>query len=84
MEKYVPINCNYYDELEALATRRQSVPIAYKNENGDRLEVESVIVDFFIKDKVEFLQLRSGLNIRLDYLISVNGLLLPTDGTCQI
>lgn len=79
MEKqtYQPISCSFYDELEAWATLKKHCVIEYQGEDGNELKVEGKIVDFFIKDKVEYLKLDSTQSIRLDYLIRVNGKALP-------
>ncbi|MCI5080102.1 MAG: Rho-binding antiterminator [Saprospiraceae bacterium] len=74
--KYTPINCSFYDELEALATLRRKADILYFDVEGKEQKVTDLIVDFFIEDKVEYMKLKSGQTIRLDYLISVNGLKL--------
>ncbi len=84
MRPYQPIDCNYYDELEALATLRREVPIEYRDVNGQKQNTQSVIVDFFIREKVEFLKLYNGLTIRLDDLLMVNGLVPPENGTCRV
>ena len=70
---YVPINCSFYDELEALATLRQTAVIRFTDESGKQIEVQGKIKDFFIRDRAEYLLLDSGLEIRLDYITSVNG-----------
>ncbi|MEZ4994320.1 MAG: hypothetical protein R2824_28105 [Saprospiraceae bacterium] len=70
---YVPISCSFYDELEALATLRQTAVIRFTDESGKQIEVQGKIKDFFIRDRAEYLLLDSGLEIRLDYITSVNG-----------
>ncbi|MCB0633882.1 MAG: hypothetical protein KDD15_29325 [Lewinella sp.] len=70
---YVPISCSFYDELEALATLRQTAVIRFADESGKQIEVQGKIKDFFIRDRAEYLLLDSGLEIRLDYITSVNG-----------
>ncbi|MCY7409779.1 MAG: hypothetical protein LH473_05865 [Chitinophagales bacterium] len=77
MKKYIPISCNYYDELEALATLKKTCIIIFKDEAEREISISGVIKTFFIKDKTEFLQLGSGEGIRLDRLISVDGKMLP-------
>lgn len=84
MKAYVPIDCNYYDELEALATKREFIEIKYRNEQGAIASTQSVIVDFFIENKVEFLRLKNGQSIRLDLLVSVDGRYPPNGGTCKV
>lgn len=73
MKNYQPISCNFYDELEALATLRSSCTIIYQDEHANRQETEGVIKDLYIRDKAEYLLLNTGFEIRLDQLISVNG-----------
>lgn len=70
---YTPINCSFYDELEALATLRQKALIKYSEDTVQTKETEGKIKDFFIRDGAEYLLLDTGLEIRLDYIISVNG-----------
>jgi Rho-binding antiterminator len=70
---YIPINCSFYDELEALATLRKLATIHYADEKGKTLEVSGKIKDFFIREQVEYLILDSGFELRLDYITSVNG-----------
>ncbi len=80
-EPYQPISCAYYDELEALATLRKNCWIVYKNEAGEQQEIEAVIKDFYIQDKVEYMLLSDGKQIRLDYILQVDGKPLP-GGNC--
>ncbi|MBK9730893.1 MAG: GNAT family N-acetyltransferase [Chitinophagaceae bacterium] len=75
---YSPINCNFYDELEALATSKKNIEILYRNEIGVRIISTGIIKTFFIENKAEFMQLENNLVIRLDKLISVNGKILPS------
>ena len=74
---YIPINCNYYDKLEAWAVLRQDVVIDHWLENGEEAQLKGRIVDFFIKEKAEYMKLADGQEIRLDYLIAVNGEEVP-------
>jgi Rho-binding antiterminator len=69
---YTPINCNFYDELEALATLRKSCVIEFEQE-GQTLSLQGVIVDLWNLEKVEYLKMQSGEVIRLDKLLSVDG-----------
>ena len=69
---YQPINCNYYDELEAIAVRRRLVEIQYLDLEGNQQEVNTRIVDFRTANKEEFAILENGLEIRLDRLVQVD------------
>ncbi|KST64568.1 hypothetical protein [Mastigocoleus testarum] len=73
MNKYKLVDCNFHDELEALAILRQLCKIIYQTEDDTILEVDSQIVDVYAANQEEFLKLKDGNEIRLDRLISVNG-----------
>ncbi|WP_143473748.1 hypothetical protein [Flavilitoribacter nigricans] len=70
---YVPISCSFYDELEALATLRKPAVIKYNETDAVTKTAEGKIKDFFIREGAEYLLMDTGLEIRLDYIISVNG-----------
>ncbi|RYY23421.1 MAG: hypothetical protein EOO04_14325 [Chitinophagaceae bacterium] len=76
MEKYVPINCDYYDELEALATTGKQVRVVYQ-ENGEQSEAHGIIKDLYTKESVEYMKLDNGFTLRLDKLVEVDGKLAP-------
>ncbi len=80
MEPYQPISCAFYDELEALATLRKRVQLVYRNELGHVAEIIGIIRNFATRNKAEFLILDSGIEIRLDRLIEVDG--KPLAGYC--
>ncbi len=73
---YQPIDCNFYDRLEAWATTRKSVTIEYLSGSLPSI-IHGVIITMFIKDKVEFLTLENGVDIRLDSIIAVDGIVMP-------
>lgn len=71
--KYQPINCSYYDELEAIATLRKKVEVEYYSKNKPVVINGVGIKDLYTREKEEFVVLSSGLTIRLDHLIQVDG-----------
>ena len=72
-ESYTPIDCNMYDVLLSNATLKKECIIVFKNK--DLIEtIKAIIVDVFTKAKEEFMQLNTGVIIRLDKIISVNGI----------
>lgn len=74
---YIPIECSFYDVLEAAATQRRRVALQYFN-NLRQLCLESGVIDtFFVRDKVEFMCLKSGEEIRLDHVIRLDDLPAP-------
>ena len=76
MEKYIPINCDFYDELEAIATIGKRVKIVFLDESA-KVIVQGVIRDLFTRESVEYMKLDSGLVIRLDKLVEIDGKLPP-------
>lgn len=81
MEVYKPINCSFYDILEAHATKKRYVRIQYFTDIHEFITVDAIIKDLYIKPdqngKAEFMLLNTGLEIRLDRLVSVDGKLVP-------
>ena len=77
MTSYIPINCSYYDELEAAATQRRVVTIAYRDEQEAVQEVATRIKDLYARNKEEFMVLENGLEFRLDRLVSIDGKVPP-------
>lgn len=70
MSDYIPIDCNFYDELVLLAmhkTRIIFIPNTYNVEEGD-YAVDLVTTP----SKEEFLVLKSGIQIRLDKIANVS------------
>lgn len=77
---YQPINCDYYDRLEAWATMHTICLLVFQDEAAGEQQVSARIEDLYTLNKVEYLRLDNGLLIRLDQLLSVNGIPLP--GVC--
>lgn len=73
---YVPISCSFYDYLEEAATLGISSKIEYLN-NNSVVQLESKIQTLVIKDKIEYMVLVDRQSIRLDRIISFNGIPLP-------
>ena len=71
-QNYTPVSCDFYDELEALATTRKTCDIIFIN-NESRSQVRAGIADLYTRDKVEYLKTNAGLEIRLDKLVEVEG-----------
>ena len=70
---YQSLACSLYDNLEALATRKTTCDIVFRVE--EKIEtITSTIVDIFSNDGAEFLRLENYTVIRLDNLITVNGI----------
>lgn len=74
-EAYQPISCSFYDRLEEAATLAKKVELKY-HDNTDLISKKGIIQTFRIKEKVEFLILDTGDEIRLDKIHSLNGITL--------
>ncbi len=77
--QYKPIDCNFYDKLEAAATTKKTCHIIYKQAD-EKISIHSKIKNLETINKEEFLVLENDLRVRLDYLVSVDGEML--DGYC--
>jgi Rho-binding antiterminator len=71
MEEYQPISCSFYDRLEEAATIARVVKLKYF-EKAELIEVRDKINTFKIRNKVEYLILDSGQEIRLDKIDSLD------------
>ena len=74
MQAYVPINCEFHDVLEATAVRGRAVVIRYLDEQETLRIVETRIRDLYARNAMEYMQLDDGSAIRLDRLVSVDGI----------
>ncbi len=73
--KYQNISCSYYDQLEAYATKQTQCLVIFRDDDLEKT-TEGIIVDVFAKEGAEYLKLNNGIVIRLDQLISINGITL--------
>lgn len=80
---YLPIDCSYYDRLEAWATLREDCSIIWSDQEGVNHLIKSRIFDLILKGGVEYLVAENDLYLRLDHLVSVNGIPVPK-GSCQV
>lgn len=77
---YTPIDCSYYDRLEAFATQKRFIRIQYFTVINEFQTVDAIIKDFYIKDGFEYMLLSNGIEIRLDLLISADNQFVPGKG----
>ena len=64
MDKNKKVSCDLYDQLEDYATRRKNLLFMVMDDLSVS-EMEGKIKTFTVKDKIEFLILESGEQIRL-------------------
>ncbi len=83
---YVPIDCEFHDVLEATATTGRLVSIEYLDTSGQQQTVQARISD--LQARISDLQahggeehmlLDDGSRIRLDAIVSVDGVRLQSD-----
>lgn len=70
---YQPIDCNFYDNFEAAIVQRRSVKIEYRGIGRSPLRVETRLLDTKTDKTEEYVQFRNGDWLRLDRVISVDG-----------
>ncbi|MFT4535190.1 MAG: transcriptional antiterminator Rof (Rho-off) [Saprospiraceae bacterium] len=64
MSDYIPIDCNFYDELVLLSMRKTRVVFV---PNKFEVQEDDFIVDLVTEpSKEEFMVMKSGIRIRLD------------------
>ncbi|WP_457095509.1 hypothetical protein [Lysobacter sp. P5_B9] len=81
---YHPINCEFHDLLEDLATLRRSAKIRFLDESNVTHHRDAVITDVFARDGAEYASLSTGETLRLDRLVEVNGARLADHGESSI
>jgi Rho-binding antiterminator len=74
MTQYHPISCSFYDQLEALSVKGLAVDIVYVDESGTEKQTSGRIVNLFSSNKIEYAEMDSNEQIRLDKLRTVNGM----------
>jgi Rho-binding antiterminator len=73
MEEYKPVNCDFYDELESLATFKRDCEIIFRADNDAKSIIRGRILDLYTREQVEYMKLDNGLEIRLDQIIEIDG-----------
>ncbi|MDH7453904.1 Rho-binding antiterminator [Luteimonas composti] len=76
---YHPISCDFHDVLEAIATRRGRVRIEFRSDQGLQAR-EARIVDLGHGSDGEYMTLDTGESVRLDRIVSVDGITLAPPG----
>ncbi|NNF33984.1 MAG: hypothetical protein HKN68_07740 [Saprospiraceae bacterium] len=72
-DEYKPINCSYYDILEAHATTGNLIKITIKKEDEGIQEYSDRIINLKSKKGEEFAIMESGKVVRLDNIVAING-----------
>jgi RimJ/RimL family protein N-acetyltransferase/transcriptional antiterminator Rof (Rho-off) len=72
-DPYRPIDCALHDRLEAAATVGRPADLAWADAAGRELSSRETIVDVFARRGEEFLTTASGLELRLDRILALDG-----------
>lgn len=81
MDNYKPVDCGFYDRLEAAAVLRKTVEIEFLKDDSS-VTSEAVIKDLRAVNGAEFLILTDGTEIRLDRIVSVDG--ISSGNSCSV
>ena len=72
MEPYQPVDASFREELEILAALKKTCSVKFKGDNDAIATIETQLLGIYA-DSAEYLKTSSGLSIRLDRLIMVDG-----------
>ena len=71
-EPYRPIDCSLHDRVEEHAVRGKVVRIRYEGDAGP-VELDDTVVDWVVRDGAEFVRTGSGVTIRMDRILEIDG-----------
>ena len=77
---YRPIDCGFYDRIEAAAVRGRPCTLVLLGPDGAQT-IQARIADVFSRDQAEFVRLADGTEARLDRVLSLDGVPRPGGGT---
>ncbi|MEM9928454.1 MAG: hypothetical protein AAF840_01420 [Bacteroidota bacterium] len=78
---YAPIDCNFYDNFEAAIVTLRVVDLVYLDPFGAQVTEATKLRDLKTKLTEEFVQLAEGTWLRLDRIVSVDG--VPAGASCR-
>lgn len=79
--RYVPVNCNFHDQLLHFATFGNVVEVVFA-EAGIEKRFSAKVVDVYTENSAEYILFDNGHRLRLDQLVEVGGYL--SNGSCKI
>jgi len=77
---YTPIDCGYYDLIEATIMRRRAVILRYEDVNGHTTEETVRLLDTLVENGIEYVMLPEDRRLRMDRILSMDGQLRPGGG----
>lgn len=73
MDEYRQVDDQVVEELEVLAAMKKQCTIKFEAENGGSPEIKTRILGVYSENEAYYLKTDSGLSIRLDKLLQVDG-----------
>lgn len=71
--KYTPVDPDFYDIIKNEADQETDLKIHYFDQQDQLYSAQGVIENVVKQVAIEWLQLKNGEKIRLDYIITLNG-----------
>lgn len=71
MDTYKPLDTTYYQEIESFVKQRKSVRIQYFTDINEFITKVSMIKNLFEKEGVQYMELSTGDEIRLDKVVRI-------------
>lgn len=71
LSEYVPVACDFTDELEHFCVLKETVLVSYWNSDLKLESIRGKILDLFTINKSEFIKMESGVEIRMDRIFSL-------------
>lgn len=72
MDTYILVSCDFHDQLEAIATLRQTCCVVYRTAANSTVAIEGRIVDVYAANHADYVKFADGTVIRLDHILSLN------------
>ena len=73
MDNYKPVNNQFKEELEILAAMKTKCFLSFAGDNGAPVNIHTTILNVYSIDEASYLKTESGLQIRLDKLLTIDG-----------
>lgn len=77
--KPLPMDQEDHDEFKCAAQKKQVCHLIYTDNTGDKVEIDDEIVDVYKVDEREMIQLKCGLTLPANKVISLNGKLISSE-----
>lgn len=74
---YKPIDPGFYEEIKLAAAQRKLVRMEYLTDLHEYIRADALLKRLYIENEAEYVELASGVTIRLDKIVSIAGKLSP-------